>query len=128
MKAAIVRSRKYTPVMIKKAFKVLRLFLDKKEGLGTSEIARRASLAKSTVFGILEDLTREGWISKDPMNKKYTLGAGLVELAWTVFNQAAQLVPSVQLHRGNAHQMRAGRLRGTKAARLGRSALVAGGM
>ncbi len=84
MSAGLIKSHRYLPVTVKKAFRVLHLCLEEREGLGTSEIARRLSLPKSTAFGILEDLTKEGWISKDPVRKKYALGAELVALAKTI--------------------------------------------
>ncbi len=77
-------SYRYSPATVKKAFQVLRLLLDEGKGLGTSQVARKLSLAKSSAFAILEDLTKEQWISKDQAVKKYAIGMGLVELARTL--------------------------------------------
>ncbi len=108
MTAVIVRSYKYKPKTIKEAFSVIGLFLNERCGLGVSEVARRVSLPKSTVFGILEDLTKEGWIAKDPANKKYGLGTGLLDLAWQVSGQKGSFVNLVRMKDNEVNGLTAG--------------------
>lgn len=84
-----MKSNKYLPVTVKKAFRVLHLFLEERRELGTSQIARKFSLPKSSTFGIIEDLTKEGWTSKDPVKKTYGLGTELVALAKKISGHAA---------------------------------------
>jgi DNA-binding IclR family transcriptional regulator len=48
--------------------------------LGVSEVARRAGVTKSAAFRILANLERRGYVAKDPVNARYTLGTHLVYL------------------------------------------------
>ena len=47
---------------------------------GLSEIARELSISKSTLYGILYTLEREGFLRRDSRTKKYALGPALFEL------------------------------------------------
>ncbi|HOV91421.1 MAG TPA: IclR family transcriptional regulator [Syntrophorhabdaceae bacterium] len=75
----------YNAPIIKKAFDVLRLMVDGYKPLGVTEISKRLSISKSTVFGILKALEDENLILKDNSNKKYLIGPGLFELSKKVF-------------------------------------------
>jgi IclR family acetate operon transcriptional repressor len=48
--------------------------------LGVSEVARRAGVTKSAAFRILANLERRGYVSKDAVSARYTLGTRLVYL------------------------------------------------
>ena len=48
--------------------------------LGVSEVARRAGVTKSAAFRILANLERRGYVAKDPVSARYTLGTQLVYL------------------------------------------------
>jgi DNA-binding IclR family transcriptional regulator len=48
--------------------------------LGVSEIARRSGVTKSAAFRILANLERRGYVAKDPVSARYTLGTHLVYL------------------------------------------------
>ncbi|MCX7965236.1 MAG: IclR family transcriptional regulator [Syntrophorhabdaceae bacterium] len=75
----------YNAPVIKKAFDVIKLMVDDYNPLGVTEISRRLSISKSTVFGILKALEEERLIIKDTTNKKYLIGPGLFELSKKVF-------------------------------------------
>jgi DNA-binding IclR family transcriptional regulator len=48
------------------------------EGFTISEIARRLKLHKATCYPMLNALTANGWLSRDPSTKEYRLGPALV--------------------------------------------------
>jgi IclR family acetate operon transcriptional repressor len=48
--------------------------------LGVSEVARRTGVTKSAAFRILANLERRGYVAKDPVSARYTLGTQLVYL------------------------------------------------
>ncbi len=48
--------------------------------LGVTEVARRVGTTKSAAFRILSNLERRGYVSKDPVTAKYTLGTRLAYL------------------------------------------------
>ncbi|MBP8625516.1 MAG: IclR family transcriptional regulator [Syntrophorhabdaceae bacterium] len=75
----------YNAPIIKKAFDIIRLMVEDYNPLGVTEISKRLSISKSTVFGILKALEDENLIIKDSSNKKYLIGPGLFELSKKVF-------------------------------------------
>ena len=70
----------YQAPTVKKAFRILQAVSKVRQGLGISELSKRLSIGKSTVFGILNALEDLGAVVRDPETKTYTLGATLVEL------------------------------------------------
>ncbi len=75
----------YNAPVIKKAFDIIRLMADDYSPIGVTEISKRLSISKSTVFGILKALEEEKLVIKDSTNKKYLIGPGLFELSKKVF-------------------------------------------
>jgi IclR family KDG regulon transcriptional repressor len=71
----------YNARMSKKVLKVLECLARERKPLGVSQVASALSIHKSTVFGILKALEEEGYITKDAINKKYTVGDGLFRLS-----------------------------------------------
>lgn len=66
-------------------------------GLGVSEIAARASLAKSTTHRLLQALERCGLVAQDSGSQRYTLGLRLLALASTVLQETGiPLVSSLE--------------------------------
>ncbi|WP_052849861.1 IclR family transcriptional regulator [Streptomyces avicenniae] len=60
---------------LERAAAVLRLLADGERGLGLSDIASAAGLAKGTAHGLLRTLQREGFVEQDPASGRYRLGA-----------------------------------------------------
>jgi len=69
---------------VRKAAAILKAFTLDEPLLGVSELSRRLGLHKSTVHGLVVSLEREGLLEQDPQNRKYRLGIGLLELAYTL--------------------------------------------
>jgi DNA-binding IclR family transcriptional regulator len=66
---------------VESAIKILRYLGDGSPDGGMTVIARTLSLNSSTTFNILRTLTREGLVDFDAESKKYSLGAGIIDLA-----------------------------------------------
>ncbi|HOV63962.1 MAG TPA: IclR family transcriptional regulator [Spirochaetia bacterium] len=66
---------------VRKAFAILDLLSDG-EKRSLSEIARELSLPKSTAFGLLETLTAERVLERDPHSGLFSLGIRLIELGY----------------------------------------------
>jgi len=73
-------STKYKAPSVNKAFQILRLISDNKQGLGISELSKRLAIGKSTVHGVTSALQNVGAIVRDPATKRFTLGLTLFEL------------------------------------------------
>ncbi len=71
----------YDAPVIKKAFDVLALIIEKNRSLGVTEISKTLSLSKSTVFGILRSLQDMGLIAKSKTTKRYVVGQELYKLS-----------------------------------------------
>jgi DNA-binding IclR family transcriptional regulator len=71
---------KYKAPSVDKAFQILRLISDNKEGLGISELSKQLAIGKSTVHGVTSALQEVGAIVRDPSTKRFTLGFTLFEL------------------------------------------------
>src|SRR5512133_124447 len=71
----------YDAPVIKKAFDVLELIIDKNRSLGVTEISKTLVLSKSTVFGILKSLQDMGLITKSKTTKRYAVGQDLYKLS-----------------------------------------------
>ena len=70
---------------IDRAFQILFLLADSPEEMGVTEIGKRLSLSKSTVFRFLASMERLGVVQKNPATSKYHLGLTLFELGNRVF-------------------------------------------
>lgn len=79
---ASVPAPDYSIAVLDRALDVLEALAEAPAGasLGVSEIARRAGTTKSAAFRILMNLERRGYIGKDPLTARYTLGARLAYL------------------------------------------------
>lgn len=66
---------------VAKAFRVLEVLSTAEEPLGVSQLARRLSLGKSTVHGLLNTLEALGMIESPNGLKRYRVGRGLHALA-----------------------------------------------
>jgi DNA-binding IclR family transcriptional regulator len=71
----------YDAPITKKIFEVLRFVVIQQADVGVSEIARAGGLSKGTTFGILAGLEKEGYVSKNRVTRKYTVGPELFELS-----------------------------------------------
>lgn len=75
----------YNAPVLKKAMDVIRLMVEDYNPIGVTELSKRLSISKSTIFGILKALEEEDLIIKDSTNKKYLIGPGLFEFAKKIF-------------------------------------------
>ncbi len=75
----------YRPPILKKAIQILKLLIEEYQPLGLMEVARRLSISKSTVLGILRGFHEEGLVSKDGLTKKYTVGKEMMRLSKMLF-------------------------------------------
>ncbi|MGB9839381.1 IclR family transcriptional regulator [Thermovenabulum sp.] len=66
---------------LERAFKILEILSEEKEGLGVTEISRITSLHKSTVHRFLRDLEILNYVEKDEKTDKYKLGIKILQLA-----------------------------------------------
>ncbi len=66
------------------ALEVLRMFTKSKPVWGGRELAHEMELNHTNIYRILETLERNGFVSKDPITKQYSLGSVVWELG-TVF-------------------------------------------
>jgi DNA-binding IclR family transcriptional regulator len=75
----------YNAPVLKKAVEVLKFIVKDGNPLGVTEISKKLSISKSTVFGILKAFEEEKFIAKDTTTKKYIIGQELFELSKNVF-------------------------------------------
>jgi IclR family transcriptional regulator, KDG regulon repressor len=75
----------YKSPMTKKVLQVLEFLGNGRTPLGVCQIANALSMNKSTLFGILKALEEEGYVIKDPAQKTYTPGEGLLRLSKLAF-------------------------------------------
>jgi len=75
----------YNAPILKKAVEVLKYIVNEGSPLGVTEISKKLSISKSTVFGILKAFEEEQFIVKDKVSKKYVIGQELFELSKNVF-------------------------------------------
>ncbi|MBO8172079.1 MAG: IclR family transcriptional regulator [Bacillaceae bacterium] len=68
---------------VERALDILICFTDKNE-LSLTEISRKTSLNKSTVFRLLQTLERKGFLVRNPDTEKYRLGLRMWELSVNV--------------------------------------------
>ena len=71
---------------VARAAEILKCFLYTPE-MGISEIAAEMDLNKSTVFGLVNTLTRYGYLEQVESNKKYRLGITLFEMGNLVLSR-----------------------------------------
>ncbi|NIH87788.1 IclR family transcriptional regulator [Amycolatopsis granulosa] len=70
--------------MVGKALRVLSLLGEYPDGVGLSELARRAGYPVSTTHRLLSSLQEQGFARSDPASKRYALGLRLFELGQRV--------------------------------------------
>ena len=72
----------YSIAVLDRSLDLLEALADAPAGapLGVSELARRAGVTKSAAFRILANLERRGYVAKDAVSARYTLGTHLVYL------------------------------------------------
>ncbi len=66
---------------VERAVDILNLFEPRTPELGTTEIAEATGLHKSTAAGLIYTLAAKGYLTQNPVNRKYRLGLKLVERA-----------------------------------------------
>jgi IclR family KDG regulon transcriptional repressor len=75
------------PTSVDKAMDILFCFDADHAQLRLTDISERVGLHKSTTHRLLALLRKKGLIVADPESQLYSLGPGVVELAWTVLRQ-----------------------------------------
>lgn len=71
---------------VQRAIDILDLFSSACPELGTSEIARRLGLHKSTAASLMYTLEANGYLAQDPQSRKYRLGMQLLNRSAVVLN------------------------------------------
>jgi IclR family acetate operon transcriptional repressor len=69
-----------TPSTTQRVVDVLAVFLDGREDAGVSELAREMRTSKSVVHRILQGLTEAGFMTADPVSRRYRLGPLMIRL------------------------------------------------
>jgi DNA-binding IclR family transcriptional regulator len=64
-----------------RAISILNLFKNSRYPIGSSEIANKLGLARTTVHGLVSTLVRNGFLQKNNATHKYSLGFALYELS-----------------------------------------------
>jgi IclR family transcriptional regulator, KDG regulon repressor len=78
----------YSVPILKKALDVLRLLVEEQTPSGVTDIAKKLAISKSTTFGILRALEKEGFVVRDGGLKKYLIGHGLIDFSKKVIRGA----------------------------------------
>jgi DNA-binding IclR family transcriptional regulator len=65
---------------VERALTVLELLANRRQGLTTSDLSRRAHVPKSTMSYLLRTLVRRGYVRRDPATGYHTLGTRLLTL------------------------------------------------
>lgn len=65
---------------VERALTVLELLAEKRQGLTTSDLSRRAHVPKSTMSYLLRTLVRRGYVRRDAVTGHHTLGTRLLTL------------------------------------------------
>jgi DNA-binding IclR family transcriptional regulator len=81
------RRRAARPSSIEKAIDILFCFGPEQPQLRLTDISQRLGLHKSTAHRLLSLLRKKGLVVADPASQLYSLGPGVVELAWVVLRQ-----------------------------------------
>lgn len=66
---------------VQRAINILNLFSENEFELGTTEIAKKLDLPKSTAAGLIVTLLHNNYLDQNPANRKYRLGYKLAERA-----------------------------------------------
>jgi DNA-binding IclR family transcriptional regulator len=80
VKSMCPRQTGYSAPILYKAFAVLEEVADNQSEFGVSDLSRRLSISKSTVYGITQALTDLGALRQDAESKKFRLGPTLIQL------------------------------------------------
>jgi DNA-binding IclR family transcriptional regulator len=73
-------ARRPAVTSVERALSILELLAEKREGLTTSEISRRARVPKSSMSYLLRTLVRRGYVRRDAVTGQHTLGIRLLSL------------------------------------------------
>jgi DNA-binding IclR family transcriptional regulator len=65
---------------VQRALEILSLFSATQPQLGITDISKRMNLPKPTVHGLVQTLTEQGFLQRDPDIRKYSLGFKIHEL------------------------------------------------
>ena len=71
---------------VDRAIAIMKTFTIDEPELGVTELSDKLGLHKSTVHRLLASLSKGGLVERNPRNRKYSLGIGLIELAGTMLN------------------------------------------
>ena len=81
----------YDVAVLQKALDLLELITEAGD-LGLAELSARAGASKASSFRVLSTLHRRGYVSKDPVTRRYTPGPRLIALSFANVSKL-QLVP-----------------------------------
>lgn len=86
--------RYHVPSLVR-ALQIFELLATEPESLGISEISTRLSLPKNSVFRILTTLSDYGYLSREPIQKRYALSRKLLALGYAAIDDANLLEKSL---------------------------------
>ncbi len=67
---------------VKRAVDILNLFTKGHDRLGPTQVAQELHLNKTTVIRLMSTLVSSGLLKKTSADRKYSLGGGIMDLAW----------------------------------------------
>lgn len=68
------------------ALQILRLFSKEKKELSFTQIKQLTNFPKSTTHRLITTLTNEGFLTRNPRNRKYRLGLSILQLGGVIFS------------------------------------------
>jgi DNA-binding IclR family transcriptional regulator len=77
--------KQYTIKVLEKLIKVLDLYTYRENSFTLAEIEKKTGLPKTTVFRILKNFEKAGFLKYDPVQEKYSLGLRFLELGGIVY-------------------------------------------
>ena len=95
---------------VNRALDILFLYTNTKPRLGITEISKMLGLTKPTVHGLVQTLTKRGFLNQDAETRKYSLGLKIHELGSILsgtlkINQVGE-VPAYRLANSTNHMVR----------------------
>lgn len=71
---------------LEKAVRILECFTAEEPELGVTEISRKLSMHKSSVFNIIDTLSKCGYLEQNPKSGKYKLGLKVLQLSYNLYS------------------------------------------
>jgi len=87
------------PSSVEKALKILMVLANDYEGMGTGELSRELDLSMPTTSRLLRILSKNEFVRKNPVGKKYVLGKSALDIGRFAYRHiGSQLIPIASPH------------------------------